>query len=255
MFNLLFGAIIALSSQAAIQSTVVNYKYGEKQFEGYVAFPKGASKKLPAVLVVHDWLGVTEKTKTKVDQLAELGYLAFAADIYGQGVRPKDPGEAGKLAGSFKNNRTLYREHLHFALQEMLKNPLAAPEKTAVIGFCFGGTGAIELARSGANIKAAVSFHGGLDSPSPQDGKNIKAKVLALHGADDPFVKAVDLKAFEEEMKTNNVDYKLIQYPGAVHSFTDKTAGNDNSKGAAYNESADQKSWIAMKDLFSTLFK
>ena len=120
----------------------------------------------------------------------------------------------------------------------------------AAIGYCFGGTGVIELARSGANIAGVVSFHGGLDSPVPADGGNIKCKVLACHGADDPFVKPEDLAAFEKEMRDHQVDWQLIKYGGAVHSFTQKMAGDDPSKGAAYNAQADERSWTHMLDFF-----
>ena len=123
--------------------------------------------------------------------------------------------------------------------------------RIAAIGYCFGGTTAIELARAGADVVAIVSFHGGLDSPTPADGKNIKGKVLALHGADDPFVPAADLAAFEQEMRSNGVDWQLVKYGGAVHSFTNPAAGNDNSKGNAYNASADKRSWKAMEDFFA----
>ena len=126
--------------------------------------------------------------------------------------------------------------------------------KLAATGYCFGGTAVIELARSGAPVKGVVSFHGGLDSPTPADGKNIKAKVLALHGADDPYVPAKDVAAFESEMKSSGVDYVLIKYPGAVHSFTHKAAGNDNSKGAAYNADADRDSWFQMEQFLKRLF-
>jgi dienelactone hydrolase len=126
--------------------------------------------------------------------------------------------------------------------------------KIAATGYCFGGTTVIELARSGANVKGVVSFHGGLDSPTPADGKQIKARVLALHGADDPFVPAKDVEAFEQEMKAAGVDYKLIKYPGAVHSFTHKAAGSDNSKGAAYNAEADRDSWLQMKTFLAGIF-
>jgi dienelactone hydrolase len=123
------------------------------------------------------------------------------------------------------------------------------------MGYCFGGTSVLELARSGAEIAGVVSFHGGLDSPRPEDGKNIKCKVLVLHGADDPFTSAKDLAAFEDEMRQAKVDWQLIQYGGAVHSFTDKDAGNNNLGGAAYNEKADQRSWDHMKLFFAELFK
>jgi dienelactone hydrolase len=128
-------------------------------------------------------------------------------------------------------------------------------KRVAAIGYCFGGTTVIELARSGADITGVVSFHGGLDSPTPADGKNIKCKVLACHGADDPFEKPADLAAFESEMRDAKVDWQLIQYGGAVHSFTQPMAGNDNSKGAAYNEKADKRSWETMKQFLAEIFK
>ncbi|RYZ63770.1 MAG: dienelactone hydrolase family protein, partial [Proteobacteria bacterium] len=117
-------------------------------------------------------------------------------------------------------------------------------------GYCFGGTGVLELARSGANIQGVVSFHGGLSTPTPEEAKAIKSKVLVFHGADDPFVKEPEVVAFEAEMKSANVNWELVKYSGAVHSFTNPGAGNDNSKGQAYNEQADKRSWEAMKDFF-----
>ena len=128
-------------------------------------------------------------------------------------------------------------------------------ERTAVIGYCFGGTGAIEAARAGIPARGFVSFHGGLDSPKPEDGANIKGKVLVLAGADDPFEKPADLDAFKAEMAAHNVDLKYVSYPGAVHAFTQKEAGNDNSKGAAYNEEADHKSWGELGRFLETIFK
>jgi dienelactone hydrolase len=171
-----------------------------------------------------------------------------------KGIRPQPP-ESGKEAGKYKSDRKLYRERMLSALEVLNKDAQTDPAKVAAIGYCFGGTGVIELARSGAVVKGVVSFHGGLDSPTPADGKNIKGKVLALHGADDPFVPAKDIAAFEQEMKDAKVDYKLVNYPGAVHAFTQKAAGNDNSKGAAYNEAADKASWEEMKAFFERLFK
>ncbi|WP_218280935.1 dienelactone hydrolase family protein [Verrucomicrobium spinosum] len=127
--------------------------------------------------------------------------------------------------------------------------------KMAVIGYCFGGTGALELARSGTPVKAVVSFHGSLGSPTPEDAKNIKGQVLVCHGEDDPFVPGAEVEAFHSEMKVAGVKYKFVAYPGAVHSFTQKHAGDDVSKGAAYNAEADAKSWEAMKELFAGTLK
>lgn len=201
--------------------------------------------------MVHDWMGMTDKTQDKARALANLGYVAFAADIYGKGVRPKDSAGASSEASKYKKDRKLFRERLNLAYQQLKTANHVDSKRLAAVGYCFGGTGVLELARSGAPLKAIVSFHGGLDSPEPALGAKIKAKVLALHGADDPYVSAEDLKAFEEEMRSNKVDWELIKYGGAVHSFTDKSAGNDNSKGAAYNAKADQRSWKDMKAFFT----
>lgn len=249
-----FLFITASALQAEIAVTAVNYTTGGVTCEGLHVVDNAKTGKLPSVLIIHQWTGVSENEKMRAQMLAELGYNVFVADIYGKGIRPQPP-EAGKEAGKYKNDRKLYRERLLAGLEQLRKTPQADPTQIVAIGYCFGGTGVIELARSGAMVKGVVSFHGGLDSPTPADGKNIKGKVLALHGADDPFVPAKDLAAFEQEMKDAGVDFKLVQYPGAVHAFTQKAAGNDNSKGAAYNEAADKASWEEMRAFFDRLFK
>jgi dienelactone hydrolase len=140
-------------------------------------------------------------------------------------------------------------------LETLRKQKNVDVKHIAAIGYCFGGTTVIELARSGADVAGVVSFHGGLDSPTPADGKNIKTKVLALHGADDPFVPAKDLEAFEQEMRDAKVDWRLIKYGGAVHSFTDWDVAKLNLPGAQYNEKADKRSWEDMKQFFGEVFK
>jgi dienelactone hydrolase len=254
---LLFISSLFLSTsllQAEIKETPVDYKSGDVLCEGLHVVDTAKTGKLPSILIVHQWTGLGENEKMRAHMLAQLGYNVFCADIYGKGVRPQPP-EAGKEAGKYKANRKLYRERLLSALAVLDKEPQTDVSKVAAIGYCFGGTGALELARSGALIKGVVTFHGGLDSLTPADGKNIKGKVLVLHGADDPFVPAKDIAAFEQEMKDAKVDYKFVSYPGAVHAFTQKGAGNDNSKGAAYNEAADKASWEEMKAFFDRIFK
>jgi dienelactone hydrolase len=239
---------------AAVKTETVEYKEGETVLEGLVSYDDATTEKRPAVLVIHDWMGVSASTRATVEELAKLGYVAFAADIYGKGVRPADPGAAGALAGQYKGDRALFRKRANAGLEELRKQPQADPSKVAAIGFCFGGTGVLELARSGAPIAGVVSFHGGLDSPNPADGRNIKAKVLVLHGADDPFVKPADIAAFQDEMRKSGVDWQMNYYGDAVHAFTHKNAGTDKSKGAAYNEPAARRSWLAMKNFFAEIF-
>jgi len=242
-------ALVGVSAHAAIVTKTIEYKSGGKTFEGYLAYDDSTTEAKPGVLVTHDWLGLTDKTKEHANQIAKLGYVAFAVDVYGKGVRPSQE-DAGKVATSYKSDRKLLRQRMEAGLKELSAQKGVDKKRLAVIGYCFGGTAALELARDGADVKSVVTFHGGLDSPTPADGKKIKGKVLALHGADDPFVKPVDVDAFENELRNANVDYQLIKYGHAVHSFTDRSAGTDNSKGAAYNAEADARSWQAMQDFF-----
>jgi dienelactone hydrolase len=250
---LLVCVLVASSSFAALKTETVEYKQGETACEGNLAYDDATQDKRPGVLVVHDWMGNTDTSKRKADDLAKLGYVAFACDIYGKGVRPKDRTEAAAQAGTYKKDRPLLRARVQAALDVLKKQPNVDASKISAIGFCFGGTTVLELARSGADIAGVVSFHGGLDTPTPDDAKNIKGKVLVLHGADDKFVNN-DVPAFQEEMRKGNVDWQFVSYGGAVHSFTNRAAGNDNSTGSAYNEKADKRSWQAMKDFFGEIF-
>jgi dienelactone hydrolase len=245
----------ALTAGAQIHTESVEYRQGDAVLEGYLAYDTAIKGKRPGVLIVHQWKGLTDYEKKRAQMLAELGYVAFAVDVYGKGVRPSTAQEAGAQAGKYKGNRDLLRSRLQAGLAVLQKQELVDPKRIAAIGYCFGGTAVIELARSGADIAGVVSFHGGLDSPHPEDGKNIRCKVLACHGADDPHVSAKDLAAFEDEMRQAKVDWELIKYGGAVHSFTDWNAGNDPTRGAAYNERADHRSWEAMKLFFAEIFK
>ena len=254
-FSLLFVLAGALSLHAKIVTSTIEYQHGDTTLQGFLAYDDAISGKRPGVLIVHQWMGLTDYEKHRAEQLAALGYVAFCADVYGKGVHPKDTTEAGAEATKYKSDRALLRARVNAGLAALKKNELVDAKHIAAIGYCFGGTAAIELARSGADVQGVVSFHGGLDSPAPADGKNIKCKILACHGADDPFVKAEDLAAFEKEMREANVDWQLIKYGGAVHSFTQPLAGNDNSKGAAYNERADKRSWAAMKTFLESIFK
>ncbi len=255
-----FAALICLSclsrAGAEIKTHVVEYKDGDVTLEGFVAWdPAKFDKPMPGVLVVHQWMGLTDYEKGRCRQLAELGYVSFALDIYGKGIRPDNPQDAAKQAGVYKADRELYRRRLNLGLRQLKAQAAVSQNQIAAIGYCFGGTGVLELARSGAEVSGVVSFHGGLDSPQPEAGKNIKCKILVCHGADDPFIPAKDIDAFKSELNEGKVDWQMDIYSGAVHSFTQPMAGNDNSRGAAYNEKADKRSWTAMNSFFGELFK
>lgn len=235
--------IISMSGHAAVKTEVVNYKDGKTDLEGFIAFDDSVKTPRPAILIVHQWMGLGENEKMRAKMLAEKGYVAFAVDVYGKGVRPTSQPEAGKLATEYKENRKLFRQREQAAYDWIKKDKRIDPKKISVIGYCFGGTGALELARSGVALAGVVSFHGGLSNPQPQDAKKIKAPVLVLHGAVDPNVPPSEVESFKNEMNEAKVDYQFISYSNAVHAFTQKEAGNDNSKGAAYNELADRRSW------------
>ncbi len=251
---LLLSGLAPTLVQAAIETKIVEYRQGDARLVGYLAYPKDAKGPLPGVLVVHEWMGLNDYAKRRADQLAELGYVAFAADIYGDGKIAADTKEAGALAGLYKKDRALLRARAAAGLATLKAQPGVAGDKVAAIGYCFGGGAVLELARGGAEVAGVVSFHGNLDTPMPQDAKNIRAKVLALHGADDPYVPDEQVAAFEQEMRAAKVDWQLIAYGGAVHGFTNPANGGDNSKGAAYNAAADARSWAAMRQFFTELF-
>lgn len=246
---------LTVNAEAAVTTKLVEYNQGGAVLEGYLAWDDATSAPRPGILVVHEWTGINPYIRQRVESLAKMGYVAFAADIYGKGVRPSAPADAAKTAGIYKSDRPLLRARVNAGLDQLKAQKGVDQQRLAAIGYCFGGTSVLELARSGADVKGIVSFHGGLATPTPKDALNIKAKVLALHGADDPFVKADEVAAFQDEMRAARVDWELISYGNAVHSFTNPGAGNDNSKGAAYNEKADQRSWEAMKVFFAEIFK
>jgi dienelactone hydrolase len=240
---------------AAIKSEPIEYKQGDSAFQGVLYYDDADAAPRRAVLVCHEWWGLNDYSKKRAEQLAQMGYVALAVDVYGKGVQAKTMEEAGKMATALKDDRATLRARINAALTALKSRKEVDPKRIAAIGYCFGGTTALELARSGADILGVVSFHGGLSTPSPEDAKNIKGKILACTGGDDPFVKLEEVHEFILEMKAANVNYQIDLYGGAVHGFTNPAAGNDPTKGMAYNEQADHRSWQAMKDFFGEIFK
>lgn len=240
---------------SAIKMEKVEYKDKDGTvLEGVVAFDDAAKDKRPAVVIVHDWMGITDNTELRAREVAQLGYVAFAADIYGKGVRPKDTKGAMEQAGKFKNDRALMRRRAQAAVDTVVLRKDVDATRVAAMGFCFGGTTALELAKSGSALKGVVSFHGGLDAPVPGDSKNIKGKILVLHGAADPFVPQKDIDAFVKDLNDAKVDWTMTSYSGAVHAFTVPGAGNDPTKGAAYDERASKRAFAAMRAFFEEIF-
>jgi dienelactone hydrolase len=247
-------ALVCAPLHAAIKSEAVEYASDGTTCVGTLVYDDSWTSPHPGVLVTPDWMGNTERTALSAVKLAQLGYVAFCVDVYGKGVRPSSPEEAGKLAGSYKANRPLMRARMHAGLTTLLATNKVDAKRVGAIGYCFGGTCVLELARAGQPIAATVTFHGGLSTPTPEDAQNIVGKVLVLHGADDPYVKPEEVAAFEKEMKATKVDWQLVQYGNAVHGFTHQGAGTDNSAGYAYNAHADQRSWQAMTSCFAETF-
>ena len=239
--------------KAALKTKVIEYKHGGVGLKGYLAYDDAIKGKRPGVLVVHCFRGLRDFVKGRAEQLAKLGYVAFAIDMYG--MIPKDDEEAFATAGIYKNNRSLMRSRANAGLEVLKKHELTDAKRIAAIGYCFGGSVVLELARSGADIVGVVGFHAVLNTPNPADGKNIKGKVLALHGADDPVVPTDEVLAFQDEMRKAKVDWQMVFYGGAIHGFTMPESGTDLSKRAAYNEKADKRSWEAMKSFFGEIFK
>ena len=251
----LMSRLPAAPAEPEIQTEPLIYQIDGKTYEGCVSRPVKLEGKVPGVLVAHDWTGFGPFVRARAEQLAKLGYIALALDMYGQGVHAKNPDEAGKLAGPFYKDAALFRGRAQAALTELLKQPGVDPERIGAIGFCFGGTTVLELARSGANVLAVVTFHGGLKTTQPAVAGIVKAKeLLILHGASDPLVPPSDVLAFKKEMDSAKVPYKFIAYPGAVHAFTNPEAGNDPSKPTAYNAEAAQAAYGEMRAFFERVF-
>lgn len=245
--------LAAVPARADLHTEQVTYRKADAVLHGYLAYDDAVPGRRPGVLVVHEWTGLGPYAKSRAEQLAKLGYAAFAVDIYGEGLYTEDRAQAAKLAGKYKSDRDLLRARVTAGFEVLKGLKQVDPKRTAAIGYCFGGTTCLELARSGADVSGVVSFHGGL-STLPGESSHIKTKVLVLHGADDPFVPPDEVAGFIKEMKTGKVDWEMVAYGGAVHGFTNPKAGSDVSKGFAYNGPADRRSWEAMKAFFREIF-
>jgi dienelactone hydrolase len=248
-------AMLCGSAEAALRTEAIEYRHGDAVLEGYLAYDDAFEGKRPGVAVVHEWWGLNAYVKKRADKLARMGYVAFALDMYGKGKITKDAKQAGEWSAAFRNDRAFGRARAAAGLAVLRNHKLTDVSRVAAIGYCFGGTTSLEMARGGADVAGVVSFHGSLDTPRPAEAGSVKARILVLHGGDDPFVPPAQVAAFEEEMRKAGADWQVHVYGGAVHSFTNPEADGYGLKGAAYNERADRRSWEAMELFFAEIFK
>ena len=244
---------VSMSAEAKLVSQAVTYDHEGTVLEGYLAYDDTFEGRLPGVLVVHEWWGLNDFVRSRVDKLAELGYVAFALDMYGKGIFTQDPSEAKELSSHLRG-KPIMRQRALAGLKIFKANDRVFVSRIAAIGYCFGGTTVLELAYSGADVTSVVSFHGGLTSAKPEDYKGIKAKILIFHGAEDTFISIDEIRAFHEGMRQSGADWQMISFGGAVHSFTNPAADHAGIQGVAYDRKADERSWKYMQVFFKEIF-
>jgi dienelactone hydrolase len=241
---------------AQVKTDLITYQDGEIELEGYLAYDKLLKSIRGGVLLVHDANGRDKFIQERADELAKVGYIVFALDMFGKGVSPKDESEQEELTSQFLGeDRQLMRQRALKGLEILVQQAKVDQNRIASIGYGFGGTTVLELARSGANLTAAINYFGSLSTPTPEDAKNIKGAVLILLGSEDPFIPEEEIKSFRAEMQNANADWQMNLYGGAYQGFTRYSLGFDPSSGKAYNYNADKRSWEAAKSLLREKLK
>jgi dienelactone hydrolase len=246
--------LLIYSNSSFAQLKPINYKDGNQILSGFEIAPTKKSNQNPGILILPAWNGIDKASKDIAADLAALGYYAFIADIYGKGNYPKDNAEASQKSAYYKTNYKEYQKRISLALQQLIRAG-ASPDNIVVIGYCFGGTGALEAARGHLKVKGVVSFHGGLARDPARAVEPITATVLVCHGADDPYESKEEIAAFQQEMRDTKADWQMIYYANAVHGFTNPEYGNDNSKGAAYNQKAAKRAFEHLKLFLNEVLK
>lgn len=244
-------------TKPVIKEEMVAYSLDSVTMNGFVAYDESTDKKRPVIMIVHEWWGLNDYTKGRARQLAELGYLAFAVDMYGKGATADNPELAGKMAGPFYKDPVMAKARFDAGLTKAKSYSVADAGKVAAIGYCFGGSMVINAAKLGDALNGVVSFHGGLAGVVP-DKMLLKAPMLICHGADDKFVSEAEIANFKKEMDSVKAEYTFKTYPGATHAFTNPNAtavGEKFKIPIAYNAAADTASWKDMNDFFGTIFK
>lgn len=250
-------AVFGLMS-VAIAGQEVTYTANGTTLKGYIAHPAAGGGKRPGVLVVHEWWGNNDYTRKRADMLAQLGYVAIAIDMYGDGKLADHPKDAGAFSGEVRKNMDVAEKRFRAAMSLLQSQPDVDRDRIAAIGYCFGGGIVLEMARRGVDLDGVVSFHGSLPTQTPAKAGGVKAKVLVLNGEADSFIKPEQIDAFKKEMAAAGVDYRFINYPGAVHAFTNPDATENGKKfniPLAYDANADKQSWDEMQKFLTTVLK
>jgi len=253
---LMFAAVV--SAAPRIKGEPVDYKSGGVTMKGYLAYDENIKGKRPGVLVVHEWWGQNEYARKRARMLAELGYTALAVDMYGEGRQATHPDDAAKFSSETMKNFDTAKARFEAAMAFLKKQRIVDPERIAAIGYCFGGGVVLNMARQGEDLKAVASFHGSLAAVKPATEGKVKAKIRVYNGEDDKFTPQQAIDAFMQEMRDAKVDFQFINYPGAVHSFTNPEADELGKKFGlpmAYNAEADKRSWADMTNFFAEVFK
>jgi dienelactone hydrolase len=243
-------ALLATPAGAKIVTQTVPYQHEGKTYQGYLAYDDAKSGPRPGVLVIHEWWGLNDYAKSRTRQLAEMGYVAFAADMFGDGKTTRDPKEAQAWSSAVSSQSGQLAILSKAGLDVLRKQPRTDPEKMAAIGFCFGGTSVLQLVYAGVPLKAAVTFHGGLVVPDEKQAVKIRAPILILHGAEDTFIKPETIDGLRKTLDAVKVDWYMVTYANAVHAFSNPDADSFKIPGIGYNEKAARRSWKEMQDFF-----
>jgi len=252
----MFDAVV--SADPKIKGEPVEYKAGGVTMKGYLAYVENIKGKRPGVLVVHEWWGQNEYARKRARMLAELGYTALAVDMYGEGKQATHPDDAAKFSSETMKNFDTAKARFEAAMVFLKKQQTVDAERLAAVGYCFGGGVVLNMARQGEDLKAVASFHGSLAAVKRATAGKVKAKIRVYNGEDDKFSPQQAIDAFMQEMRDAKVDFQFINYPGAIHSFTNPDADELGKKFGlpmAYNAEADKRSWADMTNFFAEVFK
>ena len=259
----LLAALLVLSlttpALAAIKEEPVTYKDGETTMKGFVVYDTDKTDKRPGIVMVHEWWGITKHIRNEAHEFARQGYTAFVADMYGDGKTADNPKDAGALAGSVMKDPKVMEARFNAAREQLAKHPSVDPMRIGAVGYCFGGAVVLNMARAGADLAGVAGFHAslGLNTPAPAPGA-VKAKILVLNGADDPFVKKEQYAALKHDLDAAKADYKVIEYPGAVHAFTNPEAtelGKKFNLPLRYDAKANEEAKAEASKFFAAVLK